>query len=347
MHERVDRFLEMLAADRGCTSNTVSAYRNDLTQFAGYLGRPPAGEPCPPCEGWEEATEAHFAAYLAHLRGRDYATSTVARKTAAIKSFSAFLVVEGVHPADRSLGMASPRVDRYVPKAISPEDVERLVARPRLLASAGTPVRPEVIRDWAMLEVLYATGMRVSELVALDLRDIDPAVARLTCVNRSERHRSLPLPESVAVPLRRYLGEARPNLTGPGQAALFLNHRGQRLTRQGFWLILKTYAAQAGVEHVTPHTLRHSFATHALGRGVTLRDVQERLGHVSISTTQVYQQLAHDPSRVDVVIDGADEVRPASSGDRIGEDPFGPGAPARTGSPARRELVGADAAHRR
>ncbi len=346
MQQRVDRFLETLIAERGCSANTVSAYRNDLTQFAGYLAAPPAEDHCDPCQTWEEASEEHFMTYLLHLRGRSYAASTVARKTAAIKSFSAFLVTEGVHVSDRSLRMAAPRVDRYVPKAISPEDVERLVARPREAVAAADPgqARPELVRDWAMLEALYATGMRVSELVALDTHHFDPIANRLTCISRTDRHRALPLPEAVAEPIRQYLDEARPRLVSGEQDALFLNHRGQRLTRQGFWLILKTYAEQAGVENVTPHTLRHSFATHALTRGVTLRDVQERLGHVSISTTQVYQQLAHDPARVEAIINGASEKVYAELRDEgLDELLDGDG----TGLEPARELVSSDATSHR
>lgn len=346
MQQRVDRFLETLTAERGCSANTVSAYRNDLNQFAGYLGAPPAEDHCEPCETWEQASEDHFMTYLLHLRGRSYAASTVARKTAAIKSFSAFLVAEGVHGSDRSLRMAAPRVDRYVPKAISPEDVERLVARPREAVAAAEPgqARPELVRDWAMLEALYATGMRVSELVALDTHHFDATANRLICISRTDRHRSLPLPEAVAEPIRQYLDDARPRLVSGQQTALFLNHRGQRLTRQGFWLILKTYAEQAGVENVTPHTLRHSFATHALTRGVTLRDVQERLGHVSISTTQVYQQLAHDPARVAAIINGASEkVYSEVRDDGVDQSPVGEG----TGLEPVRELVSSDTASHR
>lgn len=345
MQQRVNRFLETLIAERGCSANTVSAYRNDLTQFAGYLADPPAEDHCPPVDAWEQTTEDHFMTYLIHLRGRSYATSTVARKTAAIKSFSAFLVAQGIHSADQSLRMAAPRVDRFTPKAISPEDVERLVACPREIVFASAPglARPEAIRDWAMLEVLYATGLRVSELVALDTDHFDPGANRLTCLSRTDRHRSLPLPQPVAEPIRQYLVDARPRLATGEQDALFLNHRGQRLTRQGFWLILKTYAEQAGVEHVTPHTLRHSFATHALTRGATLRDVQERLGHVSISTTQIYQQMAHDPARVEAVINGASEkVYAAIPADGLNDPRNGEG----TGLEPARELVSSDAAHR-
>jgi integrase/recombinase XerD len=306
MQQRVDRFLEIMASERGCSANTISAYRNDLSQFARWLAAHPATGGAVAVACWEDAAEHHFVAYLDHMTSRSYAPSTVARKTAAIKSFAAFLVSEGLHGEDRSLKMAAPRVDRYVPKAISPEDVDRLVAGPREAAVAiGESCRPEVVRDWAMLEVLYATGMRVSELVALELCHFDESTRCLTCLSRSDRQRALPLTANAAEAMARYLREARPRMaTSMTADALFLNHRGQRLTRQGFWLILKTYAEQAGIEDVTPHTLRHSFATHALTGGATLRDVQERLGHVSISTTQIYQQLAHDPSRVEVVING-------------------------------------------
>ncbi len=335
MQQRVDRFLEVMASERGCSANTISAYRNDLSQFARWLEKqtlPGAAA----ITSWEDAGEPHFVAYVAHMTDRAYAASTVARKTAAIKSFAAFLVSEGLHDSDRSLKMAAPRVDRYVPKAISPEDVERLVARPREAAAAANgSCRPEVLRDWAMLEVLYATGMRVSELVALELCHFDEATGCLTCLSRADRQRALPLTAEAAAAMARYLSEARPRMSNTTSAdALFLNHRGQRLTRQGFWLILKTYAEQAGIEDVTPHTLRHSFATHALTRGATLRDVQERLGHVSISTTQIYQQLAHDPSRVDVVINGVmagepdlmDPVRASPTTGRRPGSGDGPGA---------------------
>ena len=306
MQQRVDRFLEVMASERGCSANTISAYRNDLTQFVRWLAAFPAPAGGQQIGCWEDADEQHFIAYLGYMTNRSYAPSTVARKTAAIKSFAAFLVSEGLHGDDRSLGMTAPRVDRYVPKAISPADVDRLVGGPREAAAAAEgPCRPEVLRDWAMLEVLYATGMRVSELVALEVCHVDADRRSLTCLSRSDRQRALPLTIDASTAMARYLAEARPRMTATTITdALFLNHRGQRLTRQGFWLILKTYAEQAGIEDVTPHTLRHSFATHALTGGATLRDVQQRLGHVSISTTQIYQQLTHDPSHVEAVVNG-------------------------------------------
>jgi integrase/recombinase XerD len=180
-------------------------------------------------------------------------------------------------------------VDKYVPRAITPDEVDRLLSEP--LRDAQTS-RPEALRDHAMLETLYSTGMRVSELVSLDLGDIDLGAASVRCSGKAGRSRFVPLRPTAVGALSRYLDDGRPAIAVSEDGALFLNHRGSRLTRQGFWLILKVYAERADVGDITPHTLRHSFATHALKHGVGLRDVQQMLGHVSISTTQVYRRLA-------------------------------------------------------
>jgi integrase/recombinase XerD len=185
--------------------------------------------------------------------------------------------------------MASPKVEKYVPRAISQEEVDRLLAQP---CNKQESNRPEAIRDLAMLETLYATGMRVSELVAMNTGDIDLERGVVRCSGKSGRQRFVPIRPSAVAALNDYLTDGRPALALSDQDALFLNHRGTRLTRQGFWLILKSYAQQAGIGDITPHTLRHSFATHAIRQGTQLRDVQQMLGHVSISTTQVYRQVA-------------------------------------------------------
>lgn len=290
MEETIDRFLSALQAERGFSQNTIAAYRNDLAQFAAYLRQPPADDQLDPIDDWHALGDAQLNTYLLHLRTRDYASSTVARKTAAIKSFCGFLQRQGIIPAEIGARMASPRVDKYMPKAISKEDVARLLAQPCV---DGDGTKPESVRDRAMLEMLYATGMRVSELVALDLDDVDVTSGNIQCTGKARRVRSLPLFGTALVATRRYLDSARKHLVHEDQTAFFVNHRGGRLTRQGFWLILKSYAQQAGIEEITPHTLRHSFATHALDHGADLRDVQHLLGHVSISTTQVYRQLAN------------------------------------------------------
>ncbi len=305
MLDDVERFLRVLEGERGFSLNTVFAYRNDLNQFVAYLSRTDAAPapndskevaldgylPTPgPVARWEELTDGHLTTYLLHLRSRDYASSTVARKTAAIKSFCHFLLDEGRMRADPAARMASPKVDKYTPRAITLQEVARLLEQPVKAGSATS--RPEAMRDRAMLETLYATGMRVSELVALDCDDVDLAAGTVRCAGRGGRSRTVPLRESAVRSIARYLDEARPAMGGGDDRALFLNHRGSRLTRQGFWLILKSYAQQAEIADITPHTLRHTFATHALRRGADLREVQQMLGHVSISTTQVYRRLA-------------------------------------------------------
>src|SRR5205807_2310785 len=198
----------------------------------------------------------------------------------------------GVVETDVSVYLSAPRVDRYIPHAITTDEVTRLLAAP---TRAKTP---ESLRDAAMLQLLYATGMRVSELVALDQTDLDLEKGCIRCEGRAARERLVPLTPTALDAMHRYLVQGRPAIAkahGADKVALFLNHRGQRLTRQGFWLILKGYAQSASVRNVTPHTLRHTFAAHALTTGRHLRDVQTMLGHVSISTTQVYQRMRPGP----------------------------------------------------
>ena len=307
MQEDVERFLQVLEGERGFSLNTIFAYRNDLNQFLTYLMRADGVDGAVAADGasgvvlrrgelvplgrWEELTDDHLTTYLLHLRGREYASSTVARKTAAIKSFCHFLSSQGRMQADPAAKMASPRVDKYVPRAISAGEVERLLEQPEK-DGQGAAARPEAIRDRAMLETLYATGMRVSELVSLNCEDVDLAEGAVRCAGRTGRERVVPLSDGATRTVDRYLHDARPAICLGDDPALFLNHRGSRLTRQGFWLILKSYAQRAEIADITPHTLRHTFATHALRRGLDLREVQQMLGHVSISTTQVYRRMA-------------------------------------------------------
>ena len=291
MEETIERFLEALATERGFSQNTIAAYRNDLAQFAAYLRQPPPSDQQEPLNDWAALNDGPLGTYLLHLRSRDYASSTVARKTAAIKSFCAFLQREGIVASDLGSRVASPRVDKYIPRAITPDEVNRLLEQPAL---GDGRTRPESIRDRAMLEVLYWSGMRVSELVSLDPSDLDLVTGTVRCAGKAGRSRTLPLSPRAISAVQVYLADARPRLAHDEDGPLFVNHRGGRLTRQGFWLILKSYAQKAQIDDITPHTLRHSFATHALSHGAELRDVQQLLGHVSISTTQIYRQLAAD-----------------------------------------------------
>jgi integrase/recombinase XerD len=236
-------------------------------------------------------------AFLEDLRARAYKDATVARKVAAVKSFFGFLAAEGQVDHDPTELLKSPQVGKTLPRALTVEEVDELLEQP---ARRNTP---EAQRDKAMLELLYATGLRVTELVSLDLTDIalesDPVTVR--CTGKGERERILPLTARPVDEVRQYIFKVRPRLVrNRREPALFVNRRGERLTRQGFWLILKNYAKDAKLDKtITPHTLRHTYAAHMLSGGMPLRNVQDALGHASISTTQIYTQLSTSQKRVE------------------------------------------------
>jgi integrase/recombinase XerD len=237
-------------------------------------------------DDWENVDREAILAYLDFLKERSYATSTVARKIAAVKSFFHYLKDKQFIDSDPTKNLDSPRVDKYLPKAISVDEIHKLLRQPAKHESA------EARRDEAMLGLLYASGMRVSELVSLNVDNVNLATSMVTCLGKGDKKRVIPIPDEQMQPLKKYFEAGRPILVNKsGEQALFVNHRGKRLTRQGFWLILKAYADEAGIADITPHTLRHSFAAHLLDEGANLRHVQELLGHASISTTQIYTQL--------------------------------------------------------
>ncbi len=285
MQDQLDRFFSHLKDERRLSDNTSSAYRTDLEQFRSFV----ADERPEVLQGdWARLNRDNVLAFLIFLRERKYATSTLARRTAAVKSFCAYLAAQGVIASDPAEALESPKVDRTPPRSITVNQVDELLELP--LRHTGA----EALRDKAMLELLYATGMRVSELVALNVDDVNLETEQVRCNGRT-KERTLPVIGSAATAMEEYFDISRPQLakaSGEPDQALFLNHRGRRLTRQGFWLILKNYADDLGVQELTPHTLRHSFAAHLLANGADLRDVQARLGHASISTTQIYQQAA-------------------------------------------------------
>jgi integrase/recombinase XerD len=284
MKEQIQEFLNYIVVEKGYSQNTVAAYRNDLSQFATFLkGR---------AETWDELDEDVFMDYIMMMKSdREYASSTVARKVAATKSFFHYLVERGKLKDDPTVTLDSPRVRKRVPKAISPGDMERLLQEPAQEDS------PKSIRDKALLEMLYATGLRVTELVSLDVGDVNLASATVRVVRRRDKkERIVPIHERAIEPLRGYLERGRVQLLRDRkETALFLNHRGRRLTRQGLWLIVKHYVREAEIsENVTPHTLRHSFAAHLLDKKAELEYVQQILGHANRSTTQVYTQMADE-----------------------------------------------------
>ncbi len=286
MQAKILDFLNFLDAEKGYADNTIAAYRNDLTQFLRYL-QEQDGET--EQLAWAGVNRDTIISYVLNLKEREYTSSTVARKVAAIKSFFHYLVADKVIFDDPTATLDSPKVKKRLPKAISREDIERLLVAPAQGASAKSQ------RDHALLELLYASGMRVTELVSLDVGDVNLALGsvRVRGKKMSSKERVIPITDRALESLRSYLDRGRLQLMrDPEERALFLNHRGQRLTRQGLWLIIKHYVDEVGIsEDVTPHTLRHSFAAHKLSQGKSLQDIQKLLGHANISTTQVYQQV--------------------------------------------------------
>jgi len=279
MRKEIEEFLDSLQEVKGYSQNTIVAYRNDLRQFASHFRS---------SDDINAITKEQLENYVYGLKGdREYASATVARKVAAIKSFYHFLLSKGAVTHDPSAELETPHVRKSLPTAITEEDVERLLEAP------DPQDRMRGLRDSALLQVLYATGMRVSEVVALNLEDIQWDSHTIQCVHEDGKIRRIPLLQRPLDALAQYLAESRNQLVRDAdEKALFLNHRGQRLTRQGLWLIIKKYVEQVGIAHtVTPHTLRHSFAAHRLNGGADVRQVQELLGHANVSTTQVYTQV--------------------------------------------------------
>ena len=279
MEQALQGFLNHLTVEKGASPHTVAAYRNDLSQLLEFT------------EG-ARVSPRLLSDYVITLQERGYSNTTVARKIASVKSFFGFLLEEGEVKEDPTENLSSPRTGRSLPKPLSEEDILRLLEEPFKL---GTP---EGLRDGAMLEVLYASGLRVSEMINLDVRDVNIDEQYLRCMGKGSKERVVPLYDGVVDVVRDYVTNGRPELlvdSNRNEQALFLNRHGDRLTRQGFWFILKNHAVNAGiVQRITPHTLRHSFATHLLAGGASLRNVQEFLGHASIATTQIYTHITSE-----------------------------------------------------
>jgi len=289
--EDINRFLTYLTVEKGLADNTIAAYRNDLYQLAGFVEEEAAKRGSIP--SWAGFGRQGMLSYLLNLKERGYVPTTQARKVAAAKSFFGFMVAEGNMKDNPTQNVGSPKVGKSLPRPISVSQVRSLLEQPTKLSA------PEAKRDRAMLELLYASGMRVSELVSLNLDDVDTEEGYVRCFGKGHKERLIPIYQQAASAVAEYVKEARPHLVpDSGERALFLNRRGDRLTRQGFWQILKGYAKSAKLDAaVTPHTLRHSFATHMLSGGADLRSVQELLGHANISTTQVYTHLTSEHVR--------------------------------------------------
>ena len=279
----IDAFLDHRWAERGLSRATLDAYRSDLSGLAGWLGRRGAG--------LLTADAAALQEYLAHrLRGRVRASSA-ARMLSAFRSFYGYALQHALCERDPCAQVAAPKRGRPLPEVLTEDEMERLLQAP----DAGTP---RGLRDRAMLELLYASGLRVSELVALQHAQVNRRAGVLRLSGKGGKERMVPFGECAAGWLERYLAEARGALLGAGAAAvedLFVTRRGRGMTRQAFWQLLRRYARRAGIRKtLSPHVLRHTFATHLLNHGADLRVVQMLLGHGDLSTTQIYTHLARD-----------------------------------------------------
>ncbi|HUZ76747.1 MAG TPA: tyrosine recombinase [Chloroflexota bacterium] len=281
MRATIDAFVEFVSQEKGFAPNTLAAYKNDLNQFAEFLESHASQ-----LDG--SLDQSTIVSFMSYLREREYAPSTIARRMAAVKSFFHYLQAQGTISEDPTASLRAPKVNKFAPRSISVEEVERLLQQPR-------STQPMSLRDKAMLELLYATGMRVTELMSLDVANVNLEQGLVECRGRGDRTRTIPTSPTSLAALQVYVARGRGALLKgqPDRGALFLNHHGVRLTRQGFWLIIKGYADKAGISSaITPHVLRHSFATHRLRAGNDLKTVQELLGHASISSTQVYAEVS-------------------------------------------------------
>ena len=293
MQQEIDRFLTSLAnkADKRGKENTIAAYHNDLGQFYAYVqDRRRIGA----LTAWTDIETNDIIDYIFHLRQREYAAASVARKIAAIKSFFHFLMDAHIVSNDPSAPITTPQVIKTPPQVIDQAKIERLLAAP------AQQTHPKALRDSALLELLYATGLRTSEVAALNINDVNLQTHIVWCEQSGKSPRAIHLNERAANALAAYLAEGRLSLMGAGvrNDALFVNHRGQRLTRQGLWLIVKSYAEQLGMAaDVTPHVLRSSSATHRLASGAAdvVGEVQNALGHANRATTLIYAGLGARP----------------------------------------------------
>lgn len=280
MKEQIEEYLHYLTIERGLSSNTKQSYARDLMQYYHFLVERNITQ-------WQNVDRYLVLDFLETMQKAGKSTATVTRMISSLRRFHQFLRQERVTDHDPMQHIDTPKKQQKLPDTLSLEEVERLIQTPDTKTILG-------IRDRALLEVMYATGLRVSEVINLRLSDVHLNMALLQTIGKGEKERIVPLGDLAIDWIERYLDEARPLLVGkhPDETALFVNHHGKMLSRQGVWKNLKQIVREAGIfKTVTPHTLRHSFATHLLENGADLRTVQELLGHADISTTQIYTHI--------------------------------------------------------
>lgn len=284
MEALVQMFVNFLERDKRLSVNTLQSYRRDIEQYFIYLQEINL-------QNISNSNKTTVITYLLYLQKKGRATSTISRNLASIRSFYQYITKNKLIDQDPTAELESPKVEKKLPQILSPEEVELLLEQPQCVDLKG-------FRDKAMLELLYATGIRVSELIQLDVEDLNIDMAYIRC-NKGSRERMIPIGSIAISALKEYMSKSRPLLIlRNDEKALFVNINGGRLTRQGFWKIIKQYKNQAQInKDITPHTLRHSFAAHLLENGADLRSIQEMLGHSDISSTQIYAQIAKNRIR--------------------------------------------------
>jgi integrase/recombinase XerD len=278
----ISSFLTYVKVEKGLSSNTVSAYKRDLVKFDDFAQKRKLS--------LESVSRDDLVDFLAGLYRLNLESRTVARHLVTLRNFFRFAQVQDLITTDPSINLESPKIRRSLPGYLRLEEVERLLEQP----DSTTPLG---MRDRAMLEVLYSTGLRVSELIGLRVSDLDSKVGCVRCIGKGDKERIVPVGRKALVMVEKYLRDARPKLLGKlrGSPTLFVNRRGVSLSRVGVWKILSGYGKRAGLRvSLTPHMLRHSFATHLLERGADLRSVQLMLGHADISTTQIYTHVVEE-----------------------------------------------------
>ena len=277
MEKQIKLFLEFLQNDKKASDNTLQSYRRDIVYYNKYLESNKMN--------YTKVKEEDIKDYMEHLQEVGKKPSTISRNLASIRAFYQFLVRNKKIKVDPTIGIQSPKIEKKAPSVLTSQEIELLLDQPKDVDLKGT-------RDKAMLEFAYATGMRVTEIISLNVSDVNLEESYVVCHSR-EKQRNIPLGSLSLKALKEYMEEARPVLIkNENEKALFVNINGQRLTRQGFWKIIKYYKEQAHItKDITPHVLRHSFATHLLQNGADLKAIQTMLGHSDISSTQVYMQF--------------------------------------------------------
>ncbi|MFD1850549.1 site-specific tyrosine recombinase XerD [Oceanobacillus bengalensis] len=277
--EALEDYFHFLQIEKGLSDNTLKSYKRDLNEYIHYLDKVIQKS------SWDTVTRKDIVGFLYMLKDDGKSTATISRHISSIRSFHQFLVREQLVQNDPSLHIELPKKERKLPDVMSQEEVERL-----LTINEHSPL---TVRNKAMLELMYATGLRVSELIALKISDLHLTMGFLQCFGKGSKERIVPIGNVAIKAVEKYIEQARPELVKQKtESALFVNQHGRALSRQGFWKILKKVTLDAGIKKkITPHTLRHSFATHLLENGADLRIVQEMLGHEDISTTQIYTHV--------------------------------------------------------